>query len=199
MSERTEILEPLIRQFPLGLPFKRYAAVRELKLRSGAGKLDLAVFTDEPGLLLIEAKFRRNADAKDKVLGQLVFYFAHALECSSDEVIRALRRAATHKANQKDGYWNGQPRRPDEPMLDEIDRWIHKCMSRELRPEVRALIALDTWSNDRDDKRLLVPLRMLQQRGLPVAMALSTGEITNPFKVPKRKTLTASGRNTGTR
>jgi hypothetical protein len=168
-------------RFPLGFSFERYAAIWEVKFGSGAGKLDLTVVTDEPSILLIEAKLHKNPDAKDKVLGQLVFYLAHALECSPDAMVHAVKRAATHKANKKPRYWNGEPRRPTEPGCDEVEEWIRGATRHSHREtHIRGLIALDSWSQTHDDKRLLVPLAMLLKHGLPVSLVLASGEFISP-------------------
>lgn len=163
-------------RFPLGLPFGRYAAVREVKFGSGAGKLDLTVVTDEPSILLIEAKLQRAADAKDKVLGQLLFYLAHALECTSDRIVEEIFRAATHAANDKPRFWNGGPRGPGEPHRGEVEDWIRSStLDNARQSRIRAFIALDQWPQAQD-KRLLVPVRMLRKHNLPVSLVLSTGE-----------------------
>src|SRR5688572_27036911 len=93
-SERTEILEPLMDKFPLGFRFSRFAAIRQVRFGSGAGKVDLVVVTDEPSILLIEAKRRKSRDSKDKVLGQILLYLAHVLVCPVDTTVQAILQAA---------------------------------------------------------------------------------------------------------
>lgn len=48
-------------KFPLGFRFSRYATVRQVRFRSWSGKVDLVVVTDEPSILLVEAKRRKGS------------------------------------------------------------------------------------------------------------------------------------------
>ena len=92
-----------------------------------AGKVDFVVVTDEPSILLIEAKFRKSRDFKDKVLGQIVFYLAHVLECPVDVSVQAIVRAASYRANRWLGFWNEAGRQATEPHRDEVEDWIRRA------------------------------------------------------------------------
>jgi hypothetical protein len=182
MSERTEIIEPLITHFPLGFAFTRYAAVRQVRFSSGAGKLDVAVVTDEPSILLIEAKKRSSSDSKYKVLGQIIFYLAHALACPTDRTVRAVFTAATNnKANARPAFWNGTQRRAQDPTSCEAEDWIRRATAapREAR-KVRALIAMDEWHADHDAKRLLVAIQLLASPQLSSLRSAQRWSICTP-------------------
>jgi hypothetical protein len=175
-SERVTIIEPLMRRFPLGYSFSRYAAVRQVRLCEGAGKMDLVVVTDEPSILLIEAKHRDCREAKDKVLGQVILYYAHLVRSSGDEIAAAVVRSASYKPNQRHGFWFGAPRQSSEPTLTELEEWIDSATSTQLRSDrLRPLIALDTWDAKSDDQRLLMAAQFLSERGVPVSIVLANG------------------------
>jgi hypothetical protein len=166
LSERRVIIEPLMRQFPLGLGFTRYAALRQVRLGKGAGKIDL---------LVVEAKRRGSREARGKVLGQLILYLAHFRACSSAKVLEAVRSATTYDANQQVGYWNGQPRTETDPTWDEVDHWVRSAGPGAKRPCVRAFVALDEWVDGTDNRRLRLAAELLAARRLPISIVLADG------------------------
>jgi hypothetical protein len=177
-SERKDILEPLMGCFPLGYRFSRFAAVRQVRLARGAGKIDLLVVTDEPSILLIEAKFRTSRDAKDKVVGQLMLYLAHLDKCGAAKISSAFHNALAYRRPHDNGLWDGI-----EPSVTEIDGWIRAATAPEQQKgRVRAIIALDEWKPDADEARLGLAVNYLADRGISISVLtkIETGEFVSP-------------------
>jgi hypothetical protein len=174
VDESKAVKRPLLGSLPWHLKGKRWAAVREVHLGRGCGNVDLLVVTDAGEVAIVEAKLRRNKDAKDKVLGQLLAYLAHYAYRSADTVLERILAAADSKKNRAEGCWNGKPRRAGEPTVAEVREWLEESRR---SGGLTGVVAVDTWQDGRDDRRLGLAVRYVAEHGIPVRIMNANGEL----------------------
>jgi hypothetical protein len=183
MGEGNDILKPLLKGLPQSLACgHRCIPVWDVKLGRGGGRADLVVVSDEPSVVIVEAKLHDNPALKDSVVGQVMLYYVTALTSEPHEILAGLRRAAErHKRNENRGF--------DELMREaaateaEVLGWIAgaKELAMAGAPSVRAVIATDAWDESRDARRLGKIVSFLANRGIKLGVVVvADGIVTWP-------------------
>ncbi|MCC7178693.1 MAG: hypothetical protein IT177_09915 [Acidobacteria bacterium] len=180
MSERQLILEPLCAALPQALGCgTRYLRVWDAKLGPGGGYADLVVISDEPSVVVVEAKKRTNHSFKANVAGQLLLYLVTAMTATVDERIEGLRKSRWKR--------NGAPSL--ESLLEraginegQLRDWIEgaRASTRGGADGFRAVIATDAWNERSDLKRIGRIVRFLGERGIAVDILEVKDQMVTP-------------------
>jgi len=184
MSEG-EILRLMHGQLPLSLGCgPKWLTVWDVKLGPGGGRADMVVVSDEPSIVIVEAKLHANAGLKDAVVGQIMLYYVTALTAEPRQILDGLRRAARGmKRNAKRGL--------DAIMREaaveeaEVLGWIGSALAqaRDGASSVRAVVVTDEWNEKRDMRRLGKIVRFLRERGISLDVAqVDGGAISWPLR-----------------
>jgi hypothetical protein len=181
MSERRLILDPLCAALPQALGCgTRYLCVWDAKLGPGGGCADLVVISDEPSVVVVEAKKRANGCFKANVAGQVLLYLVTAMTATVDETIDGLQKSARRKRNGRSSL---------ESLLKAAN-----IKERQLRTRIeqarantlagadgfRAVIATDSWDESKDQKRIGKIVRFLVERGISVDILEVKDQIVTP-------------------
>jgi len=184
MSEG-EILRLLCRQLPVSLGCgSRWLAVWDAKLGHGGGRADLVVVSNEPSIVIVEAKLHANPGLKDAVVGQVMLYYVTALTTEPRQILEGLRRAAKGlKRNGKLGL--DQIMREKSIEETEVFTWIENALeqARTGGTSVRAVVATDDWDEKRDLRRLGKVVRFLAEHQIRLDVAqVAGGAVSWPLR-----------------
>jgi len=197
VSETKMILEPLKRALrnpkknPNDVVLPRgtnFIALRNANFARGAGRLDLLIISDEPSLILVEAKKASNVELKHASAGQLLLYYAHALKASVKNLQIELVRVAAKKWQRGVGLDKicekaGVTREQVFKWLKDAKHRAHSRAHRNLRT-IRAFVAVNSWNEKRDGVRLGKIIRLLQKYGLPFGVVVCSRRRSR-LKIPK--------------
>lgn len=193
ISETKMILKPL--QLALRKPEKNpddvvlprrrhFIALRNVNFARGAGRLDLLIVSDEPSLILVEAKKSNSPLFKHASAGQLLLYYAHALKTSVKELQSELVRVATKKWQKGVGLDKicqkaGVTREQVFEWLKDAKHQVHR------KPRtIRAFVAVNSWNEKQDGMRLGRIIRLLRKHKLPFGVVVCSPRRSR-LKVPK--------------
>ena len=127
----------------LGLPDSLY--IRRCRMGPGFGVADLVILPQrgKHKLVIVEAKRASSADAKIKVLGQLLMYYAGALEFGLSGV-RLLRRYAVERHAHARSHQRSSLKAISGGITPPEAAWAALRRGRRLRPDnIRLIAAMD--------------------------------------------------------
>ena len=168
---RERLIEEAIIKHPEALGFPGALAIRDWWISATSGRLDLALFPTcgARDLVLIEAKGAKAADAASKVIGQLLMYYAAALELGS-EGLTCLRRYALDHRGDACSTVKKSVLRVTGGIRPKAAAWAHLARGAPVAPERVALfLAID----DEPHRALRPTLRALHTRhGISIGLAI---------------------------
>ena len=144
----------------------------------------MVVVSDQPSIVIVEAKMHANAGLKDAVVGQVMLYYVTALTTEPRQILEGLRQAAKGlKRNGKLGL--EQMLREQSIEETELLTWIESALEQAQSggTSVRAVVATDDWDDKRDLRRLGKVVRFLTDRGIRLDVAqVAAGTIAWPLR-----------------
>ena len=168
---RERIIEEAIINHPDRVGFPGALAIRDWWISPNSGRLDLGLLPIDGSreLVLIEAKAASSADAAAKVIGQLLMYYAGALQLGA-QGLACLRAYASAERTEACSTLKKSVLRFSGGIVPKAAAWSHVQGGQPLRPEQVALfLALDA-----EPPRALRPtLAVLQrQHGLQIGLII---------------------------
>lgn len=162
-------IEEAVLNHPEILGFPQAKAIRNVRVGWAFGRVDIMLLpaSSETKLVLIEAKQARAADASSKVIGQLLMYYAGALDIGSVGLERLHEYAASHREKALSPTWIS-PKELTGGVSPPAAAWEVIQSGEKLRPEdVELFIAL----NDAPHEALRIAIESLHEHhGLKIAL-----------------------------
>lgn len=159
---------------PEDIGYPNALALDQVQLGRHGGYIDLVLFPDPVAspkkLVLVEAKNVKNSDSSDKVVGQLLKYYARALRIGA-EGLEGLRRFAKQEAggSRRDGAVRSMRKVFNAHSQLEAHKLLEQGTP--LTPgDVALVVALDSYQ-DKQARRLgLIVLTLQKHHHLPIAL-----------------------------
>ncbi|MGZ5742984.1 MAG: hypothetical protein ACXWIE_18375 [Burkholderiales bacterium] len=172
-ENRERQIEDAVIGHPEVLGFPGASAIRNVRVAWGFGTIDVMLFprSGPTKLVLVEAKHASASDAISKVVGQLVMYYAGALDIGSTGLACYRRYAEEHPERAlSTGYIS--PKQLTSGVSPPLAAWKVMHSGEKLRPEeVRLFIAL----NAPPHKALQSAIAVLSQSfGLNIGLLVAT-------------------------
>ena len=165
------MIEDAVMDHPDRLGFPGALAIRNCRVALPAGRVDVMLLPEsgDVEIVLVEAKVSSAGDAASKVIGQLLMYYAGALELGSNG-LKLLRDFAREKPEIARTLWTKSPKLITGGISPPALAW--QCLykgTQLMRDKVRLFIALDGESH-----RALTPtLSVLRQHhGLNIGVVV---------------------------